>query len=345
MPAWWTYSPVPRRMYSKGRTTRRSRTRYIICVNCTSSATRGTSIKSHPHRRGLAFSTTPSGARRAKRKSFRSHLLPLPVCSESETQLKVELPRDVEATRVSTRAQAVPRRIYQTNKSANVSKKTLDNVRHMLSINPEWSYHFYDDARCELFFEEHAATTLAFAGDVMSAWRRLKAGAAKADFWRYCVLYTYGGLYLDLDSGINRPLDDLLTASDQGLWQFDEDANLIQWVLIHVPRDVVLGKVIALSTERVLAGEPNIYLATGPHLLNDAYLHHHTGFKVYDANSGMSKERRLEICVRSGARHEDRDTFAMVYAHYAATDIYSCRSERYTPGWNRRTPGLYWDYK
>ena len=30
--------------------------------------------------------------------------------------------------------------------------------------------------------------------------------------WRYCVLYTHGGLYLDLDSDIVTPLDEWLDA-------------------------------------------------------------------------------------------------------------------------------------
>ena len=34
-------------------------------------------------------------------------------------------------------------------------------------------------------------------------------GSVKADIWRYCVLYTFGGLYLDDDSDIAVPLDDV----------------------------------------------------------------------------------------------------------------------------------------
>lgn len=34
-------------------------------------------------------------------------------------------------------------------------------------------------------------------------------GASKADIWRYCALYTYGGVYLDDDSDIKTPLDEV----------------------------------------------------------------------------------------------------------------------------------------
>lgn len=36
-------------------------------------------------------------------------------------------------------------------------------------------------------------------------------GAARADIWRYCVLYLHGGLYLDDDSDIKVPLDNVKT--------------------------------------------------------------------------------------------------------------------------------------
>jgi hypothetical protein len=118
-------------------------------------------------------------------------------------------------------------------------------------------------------------------------------------------------IYLDMDSGIDRPLEGVLGPSDPGLWQYDEDSNLIQWVLVHAPKDEAMAKIIELSTSRILAGEHNIYLATGPHVMNDAFLRHHGGVQVYDANTRMSKDERLRICMKAGAKHEDRATFAM----------------------------------
>jgi mannosyltransferase OCH1-like enzyme len=33
--------------------------------------------------------------------------------------------------------------------------------------------------------------------------------ASKADIWRYAVLYTYGGMYIDDDSDMKTPLDEV----------------------------------------------------------------------------------------------------------------------------------------
>ena len=40
-------------------------------------------------------------------------------------------------------------------------------------------------------------------------------GAARADIWRYAVLFTYGGVYLDDDSDIRTPLDDVIGSTEE----------------------------------------------------------------------------------------------------------------------------------
>ena len=40
-------------------------------------------------------------------------------------------------------------------------------------------------------------------------------GAAKADVWRYAILYTYGGVYIDEDSDIATPLDEVIGHNDR----------------------------------------------------------------------------------------------------------------------------------
>lgn len=39
--------------------------------------------------------------------------------------------------------------------------------------------------------------------------------ASKADIWRYAVLYTYGGMYIDDDSDMKTPLDEVRPSIDR----------------------------------------------------------------------------------------------------------------------------------
>ena len=53
-------------------------------------------------------------------------------------------------------------------------------------------YYLYNDADCRAFIRS------AFPPDVLYAYDLLIPTAFKADLWRYCVLYKFGGVYLDV---------------------------------------------------------------------------------------------------------------------------------------------------
>jgi hypothetical protein len=77
--------------------------------------------------------------------------------------------------------------------------------------NPTWAVHVCDN-QCK----DHFMTT-AF-GNTSLAWAYYAinplVGAARADSWRYCVLYSFGGVYLDDDSDIGVPLDQVVQPTD-----------------------------------------------------------------------------------------------------------------------------------
>jgi hypothetical protein len=90
----------------------------------------------------------------------------------------------------------------------SLSSKTLSWRRTALQ-NPEYAFPLVSDDQVETLISDN------FAPIVLEAFRSINPalGAAKADFWRYCVLYVYGGIYIDADSGLNRPLRELLAAN------------------------------------------------------------------------------------------------------------------------------------
>ena len=106
---------------------------------------------------------------------------------------------------------AIPKQIFQTFKTAQLPWITKFHIKKMLKKNPEYEYHFYDDERVQKFFKEE------FPPEYSKAYNRLTIGAAKADFFRYAILYKKGGVYLDVDSGINIPLNQLIREDDVAL--------------------------------------------------------------------------------------------------------------------------------
>jgi hypothetical protein len=78
------------------------------------------------------------------------------------------------------------------------------NVKGEIELNPSWSVHICDNAEKDGFMAEFFnGTSLLWAYDAIDS---TIAGAAKADIWRYAALYVIGGVYIDSDAQLTKPL-------------------------------------------------------------------------------------------------------------------------------------------
>ena len=111
--------------------------------------------------------------------------------------------------RVAGSEQNIPRLLHQTFRSADVPEAMHRAAMSWSELNPGYSYHFYDDADHISFLRER------FDPRVADAYGKINEGAFRADLWRYCILYEYGGVYADIDSVCKMPLDDVLRSNDE----------------------------------------------------------------------------------------------------------------------------------
>jgi len=80
------------------------------------------------------------------------------------------------------------------------------------SSNPAWDLRYYDNADKDAFMEKHFAnTSLLWAYSLLNP----EIGASRPEIWRLCVLYLYGGLYMDDDATIRVPLDRVVNATNK----------------------------------------------------------------------------------------------------------------------------------
>jgi mannosyltransferase OCH1-like enzyme len=86
----------------------------------------------------------------------------------------------------------IPLNLFQTWTTHELPPKMKECVTTLQQNNPEFHYTLMDDDECEEFIEDN------FPEEVAMAYRQLIPGAYKADLWRYCVLYIFGGIYLDI---------------------------------------------------------------------------------------------------------------------------------------------------
>jgi mannosyltransferase OCH1-like enzyme len=183
------------------------------------------------------------------------------------------------------RGDHVPKVIHQTYRSRDLEPELAANVAEMQRQNPDWEYRLYDDADITRYVIDNFGADL---GAYLNAINP-KYGAAKADLFRYLVMYREGGVYLDIKSCAGRPLSDIIRPSDQFLishWSPDNSASISgspelknvpggefqQWFIVAAPghaflkaaADAALRNIRRYSPLFHSIGKPAVLRTTGP---------------------------------------------------------------------------------
>jgi len=135
----------------------------------------------------------------------------------------------------------IPRNIFQTWST----KKISDNFNMLCQTwrekNPNYAYFLYDDEDCEQFIKKH------FDEKVYNTYLRIIPGAFKADLWRYCILYIYGGIYVDIDTICLEKIDKFLNEDIEFITPIDLNNcpyygkyNLFNCFIASIPKHPIL---------------------------------------------------------------------------------------------------------
>ena len=135
--------------------------------------------------------------------------------------------------------------------------------RKIRELNPNYEYRFLNDDDIENFIK------IEFKDNpkIQECFDRLNIMVAKVDLWRYLALYKYGGIYLDMDSSINRPLDGLILPNDNAILTAEGNKEkFVQWALIFGPNHPILKHTIDHIIDNITHNRyPNdILRMTGP---------------------------------------------------------------------------------
>lgn len=184
----------------------------------------------------------------------------------------------------------IPKIIHQTYRDAQIPSALQPGIEQLRRLNPGWEYRFYDDAAVDDFIRRE------YQPEMHRAYRRINPayGAARADFFRYLVVYRYGGVYLDIKSTTSRPLDQSLRPDDEFVLSFwpngahqskpgagmhDEllpqgfvRGEIQNWHVIAVPEHPLLRYVVGSMLRRIeqsagrheVHGQYGVLRTTGP---------------------------------------------------------------------------------
>ena len=170
---------------------------------------------------------------------------------------------------------SIPKIIHQTYRSLDLPPDIHKIVEELKFRNQAWEYRFYTDDDILFYIKKN------FDYRTLDAYMRINPvyGAAKADLFRYLVLYKEGGVYLDIKSTCIYSLDTAIRADDRFIvtqWQNDygqqdEGTGLFlylteklkikhgeyqQWFIICEKNSPVMAHVIQSIIDNILTYRP-----------------------------------------------------------------------------------------
>ena len=130
----------------------------------------------------------------------------------------------------------LPKVIIQTYYSKHkIPQKVYMNIKKFSS---GYKHLVFDDQDCIQFLNKE------YGQQVLDKFKSLKVGAHKSDLFRYCYLYKYGGVYLDIKTELIKPIDFILRGNFTFTVISKSKSSIYQGVLVSKPRNPLFKQLI-----------------------------------------------------------------------------------------------------
>jgi len=126
---------------------------------------------------------------------------------------KLKIPTYYDLYQKNIVYQQIPRNIYFTTRDyQGINNYMINSFKEK---NKYWKInHFLDEDVLDFFKKNNDQFKKLLNVDVLEKYLSFANGGEKADFWRYCVIYLFGGLYTDADTYCNIKIDDWISHYD-----------------------------------------------------------------------------------------------------------------------------------
>jgi autotransporter strand-loop-strand O-heptosyltransferase len=214
---------------------------------------------------------------------------------------KIEyLDTDVVLTKIK-----IPKIIHQTFKTNDFPDEIKKSIQSLKDMNPDYEYRFYDNNDCLEFIKQN------YDKETLNLYESINPnyGSARADFFRYLLMYKVGGVYLDLKSSTTKPLNETILPTDEYLlthWMGRDWSDLLNyyhgefqnWHIICRPNHPFLKKTIELVKQNIKnykgeKGKLSVLSLTGPIVYSKAIISLLDKFKTNHTDSPV-REFKLE---------------------------------------------------
>lgn len=179
----------------------------------------------------------------------------------------------------------IPKNIFHTYSALeNLRPEFLENIRKIQLDHKDWRYHFFSDEDCRTFIEKN------YGQKILSLYDRIDPdyGAARADLFRYLIVFKLGGVYLDVKAYLSENLNNIIREDDSCLlshwgksyvlsgWGIHKELGPYRefqnWFIISEPNHPFLAQSISgvinninnYSKQTMGVGKKGVVRTTGP---------------------------------------------------------------------------------
>ena len=183
----------------------------------------------------------------------------------------------------------VPRNLFQIWHTKDLPPLLKELGERIRKENPEFNHVVYDVADCEKCILDN------FGERHLRAYQKLIPLAYKSDFWRYCVLYVHGGIYLDISF---EPINDFHFSQIIHKEHFSSEVRLHPYGNSDPDKGVSIGfMVVRPKNERILQCLTSVL----ENIETENY-----GLGVYDITSAVVLGKSFTLEERRGLREVRR---------------------------------------
>jgi len=208
---------------------------------------------------------------------------------------------------------SIPFHIYQTWHSKTLPPNMYKCVETLKKQNPEFKHFLFDDGDCRDFIKGH------FGKSILNAYDHLYPGQYRADLWRYCILYIYGGVYIDIKYKCSNGFKlceimdkERFVVERPGYWA-ENRWGVYNGLMVCKPRNKLMLACIKRVVENVRTkymGFSELY-PTGPGLIGELY------FKDIRKTENLDKLKDLELYFNP--KKDDQ----IIYKHSLVLEAYA----------------------
>ena len=137
---------------------------------------------------------------------------------------------------VMSKPSNLPKVIIQTYHNKNlIPQKVYHNIK---KYAPDYQHLVFDDRECINFLNKEYGVT------IVDKFKNLKKGPHKSDLFRYCYLYKYGGVYMDIKTELIKPLNFILRGNFTFTVISISKRSIYQGVLVSKPNNPLFMNLI-----------------------------------------------------------------------------------------------------